>query len=226
MSIPTHAPPTKYLRRTYLANGEEIRAETRVTKWHYFPGPIFALLVVGILDYATAAARYPGLPAFPGLTPFFAVLPSAGGWTGATFALAFLGILTLGALLLVGLRYLEWTRTVYAVTTSRVIIQKGIFSRDFEEIPIRQVRGIEVHQSFVRRILGFGTLRLSSEGGSRVGNENWVGLPNPFGFQHAIETESQSISRGQSPPMTPPAVPAAAAPVVPTTPPATPASPA
>jgi len=67
MSIPTHAPPTKYLRRTYLANGEEIRAETRVTKWHYFPGPIFALLVVGILDYATAAARYPGLPAFPGL---------------------------------------------------------------------------------------------------------------------------------------------------------------
>ncbi|MCI4327784.1 MAG: PH domain-containing protein [Thermoplasmata archaeon] len=226
MSTQAAPPRTKYLREAYLANGEEIRAESRTTKFYYFPGPLLALLIVGLLDYAAAAAKYTWLPAMPGLTRFFGALPAGGTWTGATFALAFLLLLTLGALILLGLRYLEWTRTVYAVTSSRVIIQKGVFSREFEEIPIRQVRGIEIHQTFLHRVLGYGTLRLSSEGGARIGNEKWAGLPNPFRFQRAIETESQAISRGQSPPMNPPVTPAAAPPVAPQPAPATPASPA
>jgi hypothetical protein len=49
--------------------------------------------------------------------------------------------------------------------------------------------------------MGFGTLRVSSEGGSRVGNEDWFGIPGPFKFQRIIETASQNLSRGQSPPM-------------------------
>jgi hypothetical protein len=211
MSTQTVTPVPKFLRPEYLGNGEEIRAESRATKLHYFPGPLLALFVILVLDYAAAAARYAWLPSVPGLTPLFRALPGGGGWTGATFALTFTFILTLGVLLLLGIRYLRWIRTVYVVTSSRVIIQTGVFSRDFEEIPIRQVRGIDVHQTFLHRLFGYGTLRLSSEGGSRVGNEKWVGLPRPFDFQRAIENASQNISRGQSPPMTPPAVPAAPA---------------
>jgi membrane protein YdbS with pleckstrin-like domain len=208
MAAPTAAPQPRLLRSAYLANGEELRAETRATKLYYFPGPVFALIVILILDYAAAAARYAWLPAVPGLTPVFSAIPSGGSWSGATFALTFLLILTLAALLLIGVRYLRWIRTVYAVTSSRVIIQKGVFSRDFEEIPITQVRGVDVHQTFLHRLLGFGTLRLSSEGGSRVGNEDWVGLPRPFDFQRTIENASQKISRGQSPPMPPAPSPA------------------
>jgi hypothetical protein len=202
----TSAP--RYLRKQYLANGEELRAETRATKYYYFPGPVLALLVVAVLDYAAAAGKYTWLPAVPGLTPFLGGLPTVGGTTGATFMLDFFLILTLFALLLLGARYLEWIRTVYAVTSSRIIIQKGVFSRDFEEIPISQVRGIDVHQSFYHRMLGYGSLRVSSEGGSRVGNEEWLGIPQPFNFQRVIESASQNISRGQSPPMAPPASPA------------------
>jgi|HubBroStandDraft_4_1064222.scaffolds.fasta_scaffold419272_1 uncharacterized membrane protein YdbT with pleckstrin-like domain len=209
MSTPPPArSSSRLLRPGYLANGEELRDETRGTMYHYFPGPIFALVVILVLDYAAVAAKYSWLPAVPGLTPLFRAFPSAGGWAGASFVLGFLSILTLLVLLLLGVRYLRWTRTVYAVTSSRVIIQTGIFSRDFEEIPITQVRGIDVHQTIVHRILGYGTLRVSSEGGTRVGNESWFGLPRPFEFQRAIETASQRITRGQSPPMSPPPSPA------------------
>jgi membrane protein YdbS with pleckstrin-like domain len=214
MSASVRGPNPKFLRREYLANGEELRAETRATKLYFFPGPILALVVVLILDYAAAAATYTWLPAVPALTPFFGAFPAGGSWTGATFVLAFLLILTLAALVLLGVRYLRWIRTVYAVTSSRVIVQTGVFSREFEEIPISQVRGMDVHQTFAHRLLGFGTLRVSSEGGSKIGNEDWVGLPRPFDFQRAIENASQKIIRGESPPQTSPVpapVPAAPA---------------
>jgi membrane protein YdbS with pleckstrin-like domain len=209
MSTPNVTPVApRYLRKQYLSDGEELRAETRATKLYYFPGPILALFIVALLDFAVAAAKYSWLPAVPGLTPFFSGLPGAGGTSGATLVLGFFLVLTLFALLLLMFRYLEWIRTVYAVTSSRVIIQSGVFARDFEEIPISQVRGIDVHQTFIDRLLGYGSIRVSSEGNSPVGNEDWVGIPQPFNFQRLIENASQNISRGRSPPMAPPASPA------------------
>jgi hypothetical protein len=204
MSMPPDTSSTRLLRSTYLADGEELRAETRATKLHFFPGPILAILVMLTLDYSAAAARYAAMPAFPGLTPFFSKFTAGGNASGAAFALDFFAILSLAAFVLLAARYLEWIRTVYAVTSSRVIIQKGVFARDLEEIPISQVRGIEVHQTFVHRLLGYGVLRVSSEGGSRIGNEDWVGIPQPFVFQRLIENASQNIARGQTPPMVPP----------------------
>jgi uncharacterized membrane protein YdbT with pleckstrin-like domain len=208
------APPVpRLLRRASLADGEEVRAETRATKLIYFPGPIVALVLFLALDYAATAGRYSWLPAVPSLTPFFASLPSIGGVSGATYALGLFLLLTLVVLLVLLFRYYEWIRTVYAVTSSRVIIQEGVFAREFHEIPVSQVRGIDVRQTFVQRLLGYGTIRVSSEGGARVGNEDWVGVPAPFNFQRVIETASQNISRGQAPPKAHPENPAFVRPI-------------
>jgi membrane protein YdbS with pleckstrin-like domain len=213
MSTRSVQPTSRLLRGASLADGEEIRAETRATKLYYFPGPIFALILFLGLDYAATASRYAWLPAVPSLTPFFTAIPAVGGVSGATYALGLFLLLTFVILLVLLFRYYEWIRTVYAVTSSRVIIQKGVFAREFHEIPISQVRGIDVHQTFVQRLLGYGTIRLSSEGGARVGNEDWVGVPNPFNFQRVIETASQNISRGQAPPMAHPEGPAYVRPI-------------
>jgi uncharacterized membrane protein YdbT with pleckstrin-like domain len=88
-----------------------------------------------------------------------------------------------------------WVRTVYAVTSNRVIVQKGILGKDFHEIPVSQVRGVDVHQSFGQRILGYGTVRVSSEGGSAIGSEDWRGIPKPFRFQKMIEDAGQGVAR-------------------------------
>jgi len=103
-----------------------------------------------------------------------------------------------GGLLWLVIRYFRWITTVYAVTSRRVIIQRGILGKDFDEIPVGQVRGVDVHQTFGQRLLGYGTVRVSSEGGNRLGNEDWKGIPKPFRFQKLIEnaTAAQQTSPG------------------------------
>ncbi len=74
-----------------------------------------------------------------------------------------------------------------------MIVQKGILGRNFDEIPVTQVRGVDVHQSAGQRFLRYGTLTVSSEGGSKLGNEDWEGIPRPFQFQKRIESATEAI---------------------------------
>jgi membrane protein YdbS with pleckstrin-like domain len=194
-STPTGAHP-RLLKATYLADREVLLEETRATALFYLPGPIFWLLVLALLDYAAYAVRNSSLPAFPYLTNLFSKGPTISGYGPGTYLLVLFLVLTLIGFLRLVYRYLQWIRTVYAVTSHRVIIQKGILGRNFDEIPIPQVRGIDVHQSILQRIFHYGTVRISSEGGARVGNEDWVGIPRPFQFQRLIESASQNLTAG------------------------------
>jgi len=189
----------KLLKATYLADQESLLEETRATKLFYFPGPILWSVVFGFLALVTAPAITSAFPTVwsDGLSWF--TLKSAGLSADIQRYIAYLWVLlfVLG-LLWIAARYVRWIRTVYAVTTRRVIIQRGILGKDFDEIPVTQVRGVDVHQSFGQRILGYGTVRVSSEGGTNLGNEDWKGIPKPFRFQKLIEnaTVNQQTAPG------------------------------
>ena len=180
----------KLLKATYLADQEYLLEETRATGLYYFPGVVVWLVFWSLLAILTVAFAYnwPGQVAAWG-----SALSTVAGWIhfdATTFErylfYLFLLLVIVGFLRLLA-RYLRWISTVYAVTNRRVIIQKGIFGRDFDEIPVLQVRGVDVHQSVGDRILGFGTVRVSSEGAGHLGNEDWKGIPKPFKFQKLIE---------------------------------------
>jgi membrane protein YdbS with pleckstrin-like domain len=193
----------RLLKATYLADQEYLLEETRATKLYYFPGPVLWTLFWGIVTYLTAAPLYnlPGAIAWPSALQNVANAVPSGDqkWVVVVFLLLFLfGFLWLLA------RYFRWIRTVYAVTSRRVIIQKGILGKDFDEIPVNQVRGVDVHQSFGQRILGYGTVRVSSEGGTRVGNEDWKGIPKPFRFQKIIENATIAATSPAPAPQQPP----------------------
>ncbi len=194
----------KYLKASYLAPQESLLKETRATKLYYFPGPIVLLLIFLGLDYLAESVRSSSLPAVPWLTGHLGMLPTINAYAPGTYLLVFFLFLTILGLLWLLVRYLRWITTVYAVSSARVIVQRGILSRDFDEIPISQVRGVDVHQSFFQRMLGYGTIRVSSEGGSSVGNEDWRGIPKPFQFQRLVESASQTqrsgVPWGGSPP--------------------------
>jgi hypothetical protein len=185
-------PMPRLLKSTYLAGGEQLLRETRATKLYFFPGPIFGLIVFGILDYADFAALR-GLPGIPYLTAAFARVPTSPG-NFPTYVLLFLLFLTLVVFLWLTVRYFRWVTNVYAITTHRVIIQRGILGREFDEIPVTQVRGVDVRQSAGQRMLGYGTVRVSSESGVGLGNEDWEGIPKPFEFQKLIETAGQNLA--------------------------------
>lgn len=189
----------KLLRATYLADTEGLLRETRATALFYFPAPIFWLLVFGILDYSAFALRN-GFADFPVLTSLWRDhAPTIGSYSPGTYLTIVFSLITLLLLLWLLVRYLRWISTVYAVSTHRVIVQSGILGRNFDEIPIAQVRGVDVHQTVFQRLLGYGTVRVSSEGGSHngLGNEDWYGIPKPFEFQRLIESATQVIARGR-----------------------------
>jgi uncharacterized membrane protein YdbT with pleckstrin-like domain len=182
----------KLLRATYLGDNEFLLDETRATKLYYFPGPVLWLLIFGVLTLVTRADLL-GIHSYQWPGVLGNVPSDLRRWVGDAFAVLFV----LGLLWLL-VRYFRWRMTVYAVTSRRVIVQRGIFGRDFDEIPVTQVRGVDVHMTFGQRILGYGTIRVSSEGGTRLGNEDWVGIPKPFKFQKTIENATAAIQTGRS----------------------------
>ena len=190
MAAPAPRTMPKHLKATYLADQEFLLEETRATALYYFPGVVVWLLIFGLLSLFTATAAYGWPGQIAAYSNALASMASSVHVDGATFdryvlyVLLFLVFIGLVRLLV---RYLRWISTVYAVTSRRVIVQKGILGRDFDEIPVLQVRGVDVRQSAGQRLLGYGTVRVSSEAGSRLGNEDWVGIPRPFKFQKLIE---------------------------------------
>ena len=183
----------KLLKATYLADQEFLLEETRATKLFYFPGPIVFTLIMGVLALFSAANVQGWTGVQLGtwnslLTRLATVNGNFPAWIQDLFVLLFL----IG-LLWILVRALRWIRTVYAVTSHRVIVQTGILGKDFHEIPVTQVRGVDIHQSLFQRILGYGTVHVSSEGGSQLGNEDWKGIPKPFRFQKMIEDASQGV---------------------------------
>jgi uncharacterized membrane protein YdbT with pleckstrin-like domain len=100
-----------------------------------------------------------------------------------------LGVILL-CLLLVGVfMYLyEWLRcraTRLIVTTERTTLRTGILSRQTNEVMHSDLRNVQVLQTAWGRIVGVGTLELSSAGQSNVEIEV-AGIPDPQGVADLI----------------------------------------
>ncbi|MGA8542838.1 MAG: PH domain-containing protein [Thermoplasmata archaeon] len=192
----TARPMPRLLKATYLADQEFLLEETRATKLYYFPGPILWILITGLLTIFSATYYYNSAFQISAWNTVISTLASDTHVVLSTFqywTMLFFLVLVILGLLRLAVRYLRWIRTVYAVTSHRVIVQTGILGKDFHEIPVTQVRGVDVHQAFFQRMFGYGTVRVSSEGGSKLGNEDWKGIPKPFRFQKMIEDASQGV---------------------------------
>lgn len=189
----------KLLKATYLADQEYLLEETRATKLFYFPGPLLFLVIFGLLAFFTAAYvnNWSGVQ----ISAYNSLLSKLGSANSSfpDYVMRIWQLLVVIGLIWLVVRFLRWIRTVYAVTSHRVIVQKGILSKDFHEIPVTQVRGVDVHQTLLQRMAGYGTVRVSSEGGSQLGNEDWKGIPLPFRFQKMIEDATQGIMQNATP---------------------------
>jgi hypothetical protein len=191
MVVPGYSAHPRYVKAAYLSPGETVLRESRATRLYFLPGPILLLLIFGALTYAAYGPS--GLPAFPGLTSAFSTIGSHSS-TALHYLQLLLLLLLLVSLVFLLVRYLKWMRTVYAVTTNRVIVQRGIVGRDFDEIPVIKVRAVDVHQTAFDRLLGFGTIRISSEGDNRIANEAWRGVPKPWEFQRLVDAAAQKYT--------------------------------
>ncbi len=95
------------------------------------------------------------------------------GVDGVKQLLKFAEPASMGAVVLVFGLPLFWALAVRAATILRVdgqqiIWQRGVFARDITQVEIGEVVGVNVYETFIGRILGFGTVDIETRGNDRL----------------------------------------------------------
>ena len=119
-------------------------ASTEQELWRGHPSQMLNLTV-----YLSWAIVLLGGVALYVFAPHFWVVP----------ALAILGVI---ALVHVSIYYFRLRAIEYVVTTQRVRIVSGIFSKDIQEIELFRVKDTMAHQTFFLRLFGLGTITILS----------------------------------------------------------------
>lgn len=97
------------------------------------------------------------------------------------------GFLVLVGLVLWVFAYIHWRTSEFAVTNKRVIVKIGVLRRRTIEMLLRQVEALEVSQSILGRIFGYGTLLIIGTGGTR---EPFQRISGPLEFRRAAQAAS------------------------------------
>jgi uncharacterized membrane protein YdbT with pleckstrin-like domain len=97
-----------------------------------------------------------------------------------------LAIPTLGLTLLLALwEWLKLRNIEQGVTNKRVILKKGIISRNSEEMKISSIETVEINQGVFGRIFGFGTVKVTGRGISDLVFKN---INDPMDVKRKIES--------------------------------------
>jgi len=72
----------------------------------------------------------------------------------------------------------------FAITSKRVIIKVGFISRKTLEMNLSKIESVNVNQSVLGRMLGYGTIVIVGSGGSR---EPFFYLDNPLEFRRQFQ---------------------------------------
>ncbi len=71
------------------------------------------------------------------------------------------------------------------VTNKRVVLKKGVISRDTQEIKLDAIETVEFEQGIIGRILGYGTVKITGRGISDLVFKN---IDNPLSVKKDIES--------------------------------------
>ena len=106
-------------------------------------------------------------------------------------ALIFGGV-TLVALIQVAVAYFHLHTIKYVVTTQRVRVISGIFSKDIQEIELFRVKDTMAHQSFGLRLFGLGTITVVS-GDERNPRLVLQGVPDALQLRERLRQEVMTL---------------------------------
>src|SRR4051794_724111 len=114
-------------------------------------------------------------------------------------------------------RLIRWLTSNFAVTSERVIHRQGWIAKRSMEIPLEAINDVRFEQGIFDRIVGAGTLLISSA--SEFGTNSFDDIPHPEEVQKTIYHQGEmnkkrmyqgdGAARGQSGPSMPPAAPSA-----------------
>ena len=208
-----YRPPrgARLVKRRILGDRERVQRATHESLWAVIPKLTLEVVVVVLVLYWFLTGIDTPLPAIPYLSAEVRSLAGAAPAASEAFAIAILLVVLFGVALVIR-RLWRWSRYVLAVTNFRVLHIYGILGTEFEEIPLIQVRNVDVDQRLWERVFGIGWLRINSlqvptsgtqpptSPGSRgrrpsdpPGMEVWLYVPDPYGIEKDIESQTEEL---------------------------------
>ncbi|MFO7996140.1 MAG: PH domain-containing protein [Dehalococcoidia bacterium] len=89
------------------------------------------------------------------------------------------GWVLIGAGVIIGLiGFIKWRSVIYALTTHRIIVLRGIFSKHEHECRLNRVQDIMMRMSLGQRMLNYGNIYITTAGTSQV-EIKWLNIPDP-----------------------------------------------
>lgn len=77
-----------------------------------------------------------------------------------------------------------------ALTNRRVVIKTGVVGRNTTEMPLNKVESIQVNESALGRILGYGTILIIGTGGT---SEPFEQIQNPLEFRRQVQQQIETL---------------------------------
>jgi uncharacterized membrane protein YdbT with pleckstrin-like domain len=119
---------------------------------------------------------------------------NVGGFPGGQLVLLVCGAISLIVLISAFFDYLRWNNEQYVVTDHRVIQIRGIFNKAVIDSSLDKINDIELRQSWIGRIFGFGDIEILT--GSDIGINSLRKIADPLDFKRAMLEAKQEHSRG------------------------------
>ena len=112
-------------------------------------------------------------------------------------------------------KLIAWLTSNFAVTSDRVIHRQGFIAKRSMEIPLEAINDVRFEQGILDRMVGAGTLVISSA--SEFGRNSFNNIRNPEGVQKVIYEQGESnkkrmyqgLAGAQGSPPPPPTAPSA-----------------
>jgi len=172
----------RLIPRKFLSSDEKVVLETRPSAWLHMKAGGLALFIGLAALVILVWNDLLDLPAIPYVSEALAA-PSYGLY----LKYSLVGLFVVATVFFLA-RYLRWNSTIYAVTDERVIIQRGILGKTYEDMPLTMITNVDMAQSLGHRALGYGTLIFSTSGtGSRKANMVWDAVPDPLSARRKVQ---------------------------------------
>ncbi len=108
-------------------------------------------------------------------------------WTAIIF-----GAVALIGLIQCAVAYIHLHAVGYVVTTQRIRVVSGIFSKDIQEIELFRVKDTMAHQTFFLRLFGLGTITILS-GDERQPRIVLSGVPQAIELRERLRQEVMTL---------------------------------
>jgi membrane protein YdbS with pleckstrin-like domain len=114
----------------------------------------------------------------------FVVIQTPDDETGNRIQWIAVAVLVLVAVPAVFVPYLRWRTTHYVITTHRVMVRRGILTKQGKDITLSKITDVSFQQTVLDRLIRAGSLHIESAGDSP--DENLTNIPNSNVVQQLI----------------------------------------